>query len=1073
MRDFASPFKGFASPISRNERNAISTIADQTVEFGALTPANYGGAKLLDNHGNEVDVTGVSGVSGTTSGWTHSGGRLIRSTATPALSDGAVLACTTALGTVNVTIKASGTDGNGRPLADAYSAASTTEMQAIINLSSTPSTLAGKYMLVRSGTYDTITDLTFTDKFTDQTGIFTIAPHRSDLSVIFNGWNFLGNGVSGTNWVGGVTFKGIDFFRPISWWYDNDVGSDSNAHLVAIANAGTSYGKNISFDYCRFRSDMGRARSSNFYANYPFSIANGGTDTFSVTNCVFANIAGGAVLRGPDNTFNNNELYGLWNDGVRVLNGAASYLDTTDFQVKNNYIHDEQANGWIYHTDFLHMFGTGTGRNTGPGVIQGNIIIPGYYGNRDSVAGGSASLFDTGTAIAADRTVVLGDDGTHFSVVYQSGAIVVTLPSRASVSAGWKISVGRKNYGRHAVSVVRAGSDTINGSASPVLLPNIYDTVLIETGAAGNWIATPGESISGPCKKTADFTISATADNRVFLVDASAGPVTVTLPSSAAASGNEFAVQKIDQTSNAVTLDLNGSDTYTARVTGQTSTNPVLSTPWRGIHLVSTGTSNWTEAYIVPGIGAMIMQTLAGGVYTDIDISGNIWWATGNISNENTTANIQNVRMYNNSFIQPIPGDQDGDGIPNTYPDGFDVSLDPAIFGFGASDCAIFRNLANDVTSGGSALVYDNNTDLSNASLSSFTTLLNGDDTATDFFPLTRQEAIDMARPRSAANAFYGAVGTTDENGFYNFSTKAPNTLPAPTIVSYSPADNATLVPGNSPLIALFDQPVKSGTGNILLRSNNGGWGTVETFNIATGTGSAGGTVTLVGRTLTITPGANMVGSREHAIHIAGTCIDSRVYGTDFAGIANDTTWSFTTAAPAVDNLLTNPGAMTTAPWSNAGGDSITDSGATFSTTGEKWWQINNTARLRYDTNDSADPFTPAESTTYTYSVYMKRGSGTVTAGVSVRTLGSTDKTSSISVATWDGAPVETLNPDPAHSATLTFTNLGGNEYRLRFTITTPAGTNRLLIEHEVGGADILVSSAMLTAGSTLESYVP
>lgn len=131
-----------------------ANIADQVIEFGALTAANTGGARLVDGNGNRVDVTGVSLVSGQ-SGWTHSGGRLIRSTGTPATSDGTILACTTALGTVNVTIKSSGTDANGYNLANCHSVASTSQLATVL---ATTLTLGIHHVLCRAGDMITATD---------------------------------------------------------------------------------------------------------------------------------------------------------------------------------------------------------------------------------------------------------------------------------------------------------------------------------------------------------------------------------------------------------------------------------------------------------------------------------------------------------------------------------------------------------------------------------------------------------------------------------------------------------------------------------------------------------------------------------------------------------------------------------------------------------------------------------------------------------------------------------------------------------------------------------------------------
>ncbi len=120
----------------------------------------------------------------------------------------------------------------------------------------------------------------------------------------------------------------------------------------------------------------------------------------------------------------------------------------------------------------------------------------------------------------------------------------------------------------------------------------------------------------------------------------------------------------------------------------------------------------------------------------------------------------------------------------------------------------------------------------------------------------------------------------------------------APTISSTSPADNATGVTADSVIDIVFDETVTLQTGNIVLRDNDGGWADLETFNVATGTGDGGGTVVLTttsvsNDTVRITPGSDMVGDIEHAVRIDATAVDD-VAGNSFAGIADDTTLSFT-----------------------------------------------------------------------------------------------------------------------------------------------------------------------------------
>ncbi len=119
-----------------------------------------------------------------------------------------------------------------------------------------------------------------------------------------------------------------------------------------------------------------------------------------------------------------------------------------------------------------------------------------------------------------------------------------------------------------------------------------------------------------------------------------------------------------------------------------------------------------------------------------------------------------------------------------------------------------------------------------------------------------------------------------------------------PTLISSSPADNATNVVVGVTIVITFSEDIAFGTGNILLRQNNGGWATLYTFDVATEQGTTAGKVNAVGNQLFIYPDATLANSREFAVQIAGTCITD-LAGNAFAGIANDTTLSFTTVAAA------------------------------------------------------------------------------------------------------------------------------------------------------------------------------
>ena len=121
------------------------------------------------------------------------------------------------------------------------------------------------------------------------------------------------------------------------------------------------------------------------------------------------------------------------------------------------------------------------------------------------------------------------------------------------------------------------------------------------------------------------------------------------------------------------------------------------------------------------------------------------------------------------------------------------------------------------------------------------------------------------------------------------FPTGRPVDAIAPAIYTRSPADGAF---GSSPtgnLVVTFTKPIVVGTGNVTIKNLTDG------TQVAVGITSSQAAV--AGAVLTINPTANLISGKTYAIQIDATAIDDTV-GNSFAGIANDTMWTFTTSTP-------------------------------------------------------------------------------------------------------------------------------------------------------------------------------
>lgn len=116
-------------------------------------------------------------------------------------------------------------------------------------------------------------------------------------------------------------------------------------------------------------------------------------------------------------------------------------------------------------------------------------------------------------------------------------------------------------------------------------------------------------------KSTTYTTVLADAET-LFLVDATAGAVTINLLAAASyPTGTRIAVKKVDASANAVTIDANLSETIDGSLTR------TLSTQYDVIVLRTNGVSWYVEAIIAQALGAITVTTVDLGNTTDTTLS--------------------------------------------------------------------------------------------------------------------------------------------------------------------------------------------------------------------------------------------------------------------------------------------------------------------------------------------------------------------------------------------------------------------------------------------------------------------
>jgi autotransporter-associated beta strand protein len=119
----------------------------------------------------------------------------------------------------------------------------------------------------------------------------------------------------------------------------------------------------------------------------------------------------------------------------------------------------------------------------------------------------------------------------------------------------------------------------------------------------------------------------------------------------------------------------------------------------------------------------------------------------------------------------------------------------------------------------------------------------------------------------------------------------------APTLLSSTPADGATDAGVSNNLVLNFSETIAAGSGLISLYRADGSL--VESFDGATGIGSAGGSVAFSGSAVTINPFADLVRGSAYYLQVAASAIRDSA-GNLYAGISDATSLNLSTAAVTV-----------------------------------------------------------------------------------------------------------------------------------------------------------------------------
>ncbi|WP_461168456.1 DUF4347 domain-containing protein, partial [Uliginosibacterium sediminicola] len=528
-------------------------------------------------------------------------------------------------------------------------------------------------------------------------------------------------------------------------------------------------------------------------------------------------------------------------------------------------------------TALLFRYTTQTGDNDSDGVtLASSLDVNG--GTIKDTAGNDATLTlnsvasTTGVRVATNQTPVLSTPTTAtYTDTSEADSFSNTTGTLSAVD-------GDNDTITYGISggTVNAGVSTKAGT---------YGTLSVNT-TTGAYTYTPSTSaIEGRTANTSEtFTVTAadasSTGTATFTVSITAANDTPTLTTPTAASYTDTAA---NDSFTSTTGTLAGAD----RDSGQTLVYGISGGQ------VSVGTSIKMGSY-----GILSLDTTTGAyTYTPTRTAVNALSA-------NAT----------DTFTVTV---SDGNGGTNTAT--FTVNLtgandSPTDIALSASSVAQSAAVANATVATLSGTDAENNT-------LTYTLVSGTGDTDNASFTISGT-SLQIGSSALTAGTYHLRLRATD-NGTGNLSyeeavtiTVTDDVAPLLNAAGSTPADDALSIAPSANIALVFNENIAAGTGNITLINVTTG-ATVETFNIATGVGSAGGSASISGSTLTLNPFANLAEATQYAVQIATTAIQDTANNA-FAGISNNTSFNFTTgatdsAAPVVQYIQRTAGENTNA----------------------------------------------------------------------------------------------------------------------------------------------------------------
>ena len=856
-------------------------------------------------------------------------------------------------------------------------------------------------------------------------------------------WNQ--GGVNGD--AGRITFDGIHFYRPVG------EGPPTGSESGLVDFRGSFDAVDLVFRNCLFSSNVGLAREGYTVGSQITAIRFNNVNNVLVEDCEFTNLIDGITMRGAENVLIQRCIaHHCYADMIGINQSSKKVT------VRDNQFYAFTGDGASLHPDWIQLFTASNG--------AGNVEEIDVFGNRVFFTDEGHKMPPVISSSTPHAPVVNVSYADTVNGVYNvpvptsyvnynfntfDGAITAIMPNANTPNIP-RIGIRK--------SSVDANTLTIQPEAGNVFAGDIDSPTSHNAPRGPEWsmVASTGTWTSQRRKRPGVIDYTDT-DNGIYVIepngvtstyrfDTSIASFSVVLPASDDPAAATLTTQRFGSDSNTLTVMASGSDSLAGDASGS---SVVLAGTFEAITW-NPGSSVWSGQQLWPTLQGFLAQELRDGyVYKRIRVHGNVIYATA-AAGIKTEEDTFGFTVYRNTLVRPWPGDQNGDGIPNTPADGrprqngypgiglknrqHNVAIDNICGGLSSVDSA--TDLFGD---------FDNYTAIDNT-LASYTDVFAGT-TEAAFNPQVIEDVIGPLRPKVGSTIAVnnqGALGVTAATDYYDFATRTFTNLAAPVIIASRQ---------NAPIDRFFwlqfDVPVKLETGVITLY-NAADDSVVETFDIDTKYGDAAnvnggvpGTICEGGRQIFIRPTVDLTPANNYYLQF-GPGVVKTLAGTDFAGIINKTDWAFTAAVPSNNILPWGAQDLTNSVLWGAGQFTITANPSDFTVATNPG--PSGSWSLLFDTNREGVQTHPIGNT-YTFAFKIKQGAGAAERRLRFRhgLSGIPDIDYNVATGTWvngtpAGAELNVSGPDADgfHRFMVSWTQVNSTRWRTENLLNMPEG---------------------------------